>query len=97
MDKPIIMIAEFSNLFDLIPDVVFTDGLHNVIERQQQAFFLKRRTCDGLAVRKFRWRTGGQCGHDLAFQVPPGEGFGLHLDVRVQGLKPGDDIGDRFP
>jgi hypothetical protein len=81
MHEAILLAPDIADALDLLPDVVLADRIDHFVERQQQALRLQRRTRDRLAVRKLRWAARREPGHDLAFEVGPGESLGLDLDA----------------
>ncbi len=54
MNEAIVMVPEFAHLLYLIPDVVLTDVLDHLIQREEQTLGLKCSTGDGLAMGKLR-------------------------------------------
>ena len=72
MDQAVVIVAAAADPLDLVPEIVLADALDDVIEWQQHALLLQRGAGDRLAMRQLGGRTGGERGHDLAFEVAPG-------------------------
>jgi hypothetical protein len=96
MHEAELLAIDIADALDLLPDIVLADRFHDLVERVEQTFRLQRRAGDRLAVRQFRRRPGGKRGHDLAFQISPGEPLSFNFDARILRLKTAGDVVERF-
>ena len=96
MYQPILRVADAADALHLVPDVLLTERLDHLVERQQQAFGLQRGAGDRLAVRELRRRARGERLHDLGLEVSPRQRLDLDLHTGILRLEAPGDVLHRF-